>query len=192
MSDAFAYLSVLLSIILGLAIAEILQGYRSLLIARGSVKLYAPPLIWSATMLVLAIHFWWASFGLANRENWDFAAFSAVLMQTIMLFMGASLLLPKTRPDQEIDLKTHYYREAGPFFSFGLLFLAFGYVKDWLLDRRIQEGSLALGFFVFFTAMTLTALLVRKPRVHEIIAPVMGLVVLIFISLMFARLKGLQ
>jgi hypothetical protein len=192
MSDAFAYLSVLLSIILGLAIAEILQGYRSLLIARGSVKLYAPPLIWSATMLVLAIHFWWASFGLANRENWDFAAFSAVLMQTIMLFMGASLLLPKTRPDQKIDLKTHYYREAGPFFSFGLLFLAFGYVKDWLLDRRIQEGGLALGFFVFFTTMTLTALLVRKPRVHEIIAPVMGLVVLIFISMMFARLKGLQ
>jgi hypothetical protein len=192
MSDAFAYLSVLLSIILGLAIAEILQGYRSLLIARGSVKLYAPPLIWSATMLVLAIHFWWASFGLANRENWDFAAFSAVLMQTIMLFMGASLLLPKTRPDQEIDLKTHYYREAGPFFSFGLLFLAFGYVKDWLLDRRIQEGGLALGFFVFFTTMTLTALLVRRPRVHEIIAPVMGLVVLIFISMMFAQLKGLQ
>ncbi len=192
MSDAFAYLSVLLSIILGLAIAEILMGYRSLLLARGSVKLYAPPLIWSATMLVLAIHFWWASFGLAGREDWDFTAFSAVLMQTVMLFMGASLLLPKTRPDQQIDLKAHYYREAGPFFLFGLLFLAFGYVKDWLLDGHIQRGGIALGFFVFFTAMTLTALFVRKPRVHEIIAPIMGLVVLIFISLMFARLKGLR
>jgi hypothetical protein len=29
MSDAFAYLSVLLSIIIGLAIAEVLQGYGS-------------------------------------------------------------------------------------------------------------------------------------------------------------------
>ena len=37
MSDAFAYLSVLLSIILGLAIAEVLQGLRSLLLARGQV-----------------------------------------------------------------------------------------------------------------------------------------------------------
>lgn len=192
MSDAFAYLSVLLSIILGLAIAEILIGYRSLLLARGSVKLYAPPLIWSATMLVLAIHFWWASFGLAGREDWDFAAFAAVLMQTVMLFMGASLLLPETRPDQQIDLKAHYYREARPFFLFGLLFLAFGYVKDWLLDRHIQRGGIALGFFVFFTAMTLTALFVRKPRVHEIIAPMMGLAVLIFIGVMFARLKGLR
>jgi len=78
MSDAFAYLSVLLSIILGLAIAEVLQGYRALLLARRTVKLYPPPLIWSAIMLLLAVHFWWASFGLAKRDNWDFAAFSAV------------------------------------------------------------------------------------------------------------------
>ena len=47
MSPAFSYLSVLLSIILGLAIAEILQGYGTLLLSRASVKLYAPPLIWS-------------------------------------------------------------------------------------------------------------------------------------------------
>jgi hypothetical protein len=33
MMDAFGYLSVLLSIILGLAIAQVLQGYRSLLLA---------------------------------------------------------------------------------------------------------------------------------------------------------------
>ena len=32
--DAFSYLSVLLSIILGLAIAQVLQGYRALLLAR--------------------------------------------------------------------------------------------------------------------------------------------------------------
>ena len=32
--DAFSYLSVLLSIILGLAIQQILQGYRALILAR--------------------------------------------------------------------------------------------------------------------------------------------------------------
>ena len=123
MSDAFAYLSVLLSIILGLAIAEVLQGYRALLLARRTVKLYPPPLIWSAIMLLLAVHFWWASFGLAKRDNWDFAAFSAVLMQTVMLFMGAALLLPHRSGGEALDLRAHYYREAGPFFSFGLLFI---------------------------------------------------------------------
>ena len=192
MSDAFAYLSVLLSIILGLAIAELLLGYKSLLLARGSLKLYAPPLIWSATMLVLAIHFWWASFGLADRENWDFAAFTAVLMQTVMMFMGASLLLPKTPPGQSIDLRAHYYREAGPFFSFGLLFIVFGFIKDWLLDQRIMSGGLPMVFFLLFLAMTLLALFVRRPRVHEILAPVMALAILLFIGMMFAKLGKFQ
>jgi hypothetical protein len=192
MSAAFSYLSVLLSIILGLAIAEVLQGYRALLLARGHVKLYAPPLVWSAIMLVLAIHFWWASFGLAKRENWDFAAFTAVLMQTVMMFMGASLLLPRAKPGQEIDLRAHYYKEAGPFFSFGLLFILFGFLKDWLLDRHIMNGGMPMAFFLFFISVTLIALFVRKPRVHELIAPVMAVAVLVFIGMMFARLGRIQ
>jgi hypothetical protein len=192
MSDAFAYLSVLLSIILGLAIAEVLQGYRMLLIARSTVKLYPPPLIWSAIMLLLAVHFWWASFGLAKRDNWDFSAFSAVLMQTVMLFMGAALLLPNKRSDDAIDLRAHYYREAGPFFSFGLLFILFGFLKDWLLDRHIVSGGLPLFFFLFFLSITLVALVVRKPRVHEIIAPVMAVAILVFIGMMFAKLGKFQ
>jgi len=183
---------VLLSIILGLAIAEVLQGYRSLLLARGAVRLYAPPLIWSGIMLVLAIHFWWASFGLATRENWDFTAFCAVLMQTVMLFMGASLLLPNTKRDQSIDLREHYYREAGPFFSFGLLFILFGFIKDWLLDQHIISGGMPMAFFIFFLTVTLVALFVRKPRVHELIAPLMAFAVVVFIGMMFAKLGKFQ
>jgi hypothetical protein len=192
MSAAFSYLSVLLSIILGLAIAEVLQGYRSLLLARGNVKLYPPPLIWSAIMLVLAVHFWWASFGLASRENWDFTAFAAVLAQCLMLFMGAALLLPNTRRDQPIDLRAHYYREAGPFFGFGLLFILFGFIKDWLLDRHIMSGGMPMAFFLFFTSVTLIALFVRKPRVHELVAPVMAVAVAVFIGMMFAKLGEFQ
>lgn len=191
MSDAFAYLSVLLSIILGLAIAEVLQGYRTLLLARGKVRLYAPPLIWSGIMLVLAVHFWWASFGLAGREDWDFTAFCAVLMQTLMMFMGAALLLPHKIED-DIDLRAHYYREAGPFFIFGLLFTVFGFIKDWLLDQHIIGGGLPMFFFLFFIGLTMLALLVRKPRLHEIIAPVMAAAVIIFIGMMFARLGRFQ
>ena len=190
MSAAFSYLSVLLSIILGLAMAEILQGYRSLLLARGRVKLYAPPLIWSGIMLVLAVHFWWASFGLAGRENWDFTAFAVVLAQCVMLFMDAALLLPHTKPDEPIDLRGHYYREASPFFTFGLLFILMGFIKDWFLERRIENGGWP--FFLFFLTTAMVALLVRKPRVHEILAPVVAFMVLVFIAMMFAKLGQVQ
>ena len=187
MSDAFAYLSVLLSIILGLAIAEVLQGYGSLLLSRSRVRLYAPPLIWSVMMLLMATQFWWASFGLANREHWDFAAFSAVLLQTVMMYMGASVILPKPGSDEPIDLKAHYYREATPFFTFGLLFLLVGFVKDWLLDQSFVR-PLSLPFMAFFTGMTALALIVRKPIVHEVIAPVMAIAVTTFFLFLFMEI----
>lgn len=188
MSDAFAYLTGLISIIIGLAMAEILHGYRMLLLARGNVKLYAPTLVWSATMLVLAVHFWWASFGLARRETWDFTAFSAVLLQAVMMFMGSTLVFPRTQAGEMIDLRAHYYREVGPFFTFGLLFLASGFLKDWLLDRQIGNNPWAMGFFLYFSVITVIALLIRKPRVHETIAPAMAVGVAVFILMMFFRI----
>jgi hypothetical protein len=189
MSDAFAYLSVLLSIVLGLAIAEILQGYGVLLRSRSNVEVYAPPLIWSVMVLILATHFWWASFGLSTRENWSFAAFSAVLLQTIMLFMGAALILPHSAPGP-VDLRAHYYKERAPFFAFGLLFLLVGFLKLWLLSDPFQ--GLTLGFFAFFTLMALLGLLFTRPRVHEVLAPVMAVGIVIFITIMFARLQSSQ
>ena len=74
--DAFSYLSVLLSIIIGLAITQVLQGYRALLLARRHVALYAPTLAWSVYILLMATQSWWASFGLSDRRDWSFLAFA--------------------------------------------------------------------------------------------------------------------
>ena len=41
--DAFSYLSVLLSVILGLAIQQVLLGYRGLALLRRRMTWYAPP-----------------------------------------------------------------------------------------------------------------------------------------------------
>ena len=187
MSDAFAYLSVLLSIIIGLAIAEILQGYGRLLLARGKLRLYAPPLIWSAIMLLMSAQFWWVSFGLRAIEHWDFAAFCAVLLQTVMLFMGTTLLIPRVDAEDPLDLRAHYYRESTPFFGFGLLFITIGLAKDWLLDV-FERPAWTFWFFGFFAGLTLIALLTKHPRVHEVVAPIMALAIVSFFAVSFWRL----
>ena len=154
------------------------------------MKFYAPPLIWSVMVLILATHFWWASFGLAARQNWSFGAFSAVLLQTVMLFMGSALILPHDHSSQPIDLRAHFYAERAPFFAFGLLFLVVGFVKLWLLADPLH--GFTLGFFGFFSIMTLIGLIFRNPRVHEVLAPVMAVGIVIFITIMFARLNSTQ
>jgi hypothetical protein len=61
--DSFGYLSVLLSIIIGLAVTQILQGLRVLMLSRETARLYAPSLIWTALLLLIATQMWWAAFG---------------------------------------------------------------------------------------------------------------------------------
>ena len=92
--DAFSYLSVLLSIIIGLAITQVLQGYRALLLSRSAVRLDAAALIWSGLLIIMAIQSWWASFGLREHGEWNFISFAIVLLQMILLYMMAAVIFP--------------------------------------------------------------------------------------------------
>ncbi|MBC7985729.1 MAG: hypothetical protein H7X93_03540 [Sphingomonadaceae bacterium] len=185
--DAFSYLSVLLSIIIGLAIAQVLLGYRGLLLSRARVTLYAPPLIWSALILLFATQLWWASFGLADHEAWTFAAFGMVLLQTVLLYMSAALVLPDFPPREAIDLRDHYFREATPFFGVLLAMIAVSLAKDWMLEGRLPEAG-NLGFHIVFAGVAVAAMLIRRPRFHAALAPAAAALSLAYVGLLFSRL----
>jgi len=44
--DAFSYLSVLLSIILGLAITQVLKGFRGLMQSRSRLRMHWATVVW--------------------------------------------------------------------------------------------------------------------------------------------------
>ncbi len=185
--DAFSYLSVLLSIIIGLAMTQVLMGYRALLLSRARVKLYWPTLIWSGLILVLATQNWWASFGLAGERDWTFAVFAVILLQTVFLYMMAALVLPDIPPDSGQDLKAHYYREARPFFAFALAAVGASVLKDVMIDGGLPDAP-NLAFHAMFGAVAIAAMLVRRERFHEILAPLMAALSALYIGLLFARL----
>jgi hypothetical protein len=185
--DAFSYLSVLLSIILGLAITQILQGYRGLLLARGRVSFYGPTLIWSALLLLLSAQSWWASFGLARQRDWTFLQFCVVLLQMVLVYLMSGLVLPDMPAGEPIDLREHFYRERRPLFAVFLLALAVSVSKDWVLSGHLPQVE-NLAFHGVFAAMALLGLAIRAPRFHEIAAPVGALAIGAYIALLFAHL----
>ena len=186
--NAFFYLAVLLSIVLGLSMTQVLQGYRRLLLADGPVEIYLPPLIWSGLLLVFATQLWWASFGLAGRADWSFAGFAVILLQTVLLYMMSALVLPNVPSGGPVSLKSHYYREAGPFFTVALLMLLVSVAKDAVLEGRLPDTA-NLGFHVLFAGITILALLVRRSRVHETIAVAMVLLAATYIAMLFNHLR---
>jgi hypothetical protein len=185
--DAFSYLSVLFSIILGLAMTQILQGYRAILLARRRVTLHGPTLFWSVSLLLIATQTWWASFGLLRDNVWTFLNFSILLFQTILLYMMAGLVLPDIPADAAVDLEAHYRRETTPFFLILLAMLATSVIKDVVRDGHLPEAE-NLAFHGVFASTAILALATRRRWVHAIIAPAGLIGLLTYIGLLFARL----
>ena len=93
--DAFSYLSVLLSIILGLAITQILQGLRRLMQARSRLRVYALGGDVGAAAARRRCAVVGAMSDQRTVEHWSFVAFGVVVMHMICLYMVAALVLPE-------------------------------------------------------------------------------------------------
>ena len=193
--DAFSYLSVLTSIILGLGIQQVLLGYRALILSRRRVKFYAPPLIWSVLLLFMVAQHWWASFGLADHQNWSFASFATVLVMTALdLHDGGDR--PARYSGRSGD------RPPGPLFPRGAgLFRArrrpssAGACSANICSKGELPEPANLLFHAVFAAMALIAMLIRRPRVHEALAVLMSLLFATYIALLVraaGRLGGLD
>ena len=185
--DALSYLSVLLSVILGLAIQQVLQGYRALALNRKRVMLYWPSLAWSGVILMMAAQHWWSSFDLARHGDWSFAAFAAILIQTALIYMMAALVLPDVPPGEPLNLKDHYWREVTPFFASGTLAISWSIAREWILEGRLPE-PVNLAFHLLFLAMGVTAILVRKEGLHKLFAAAMTVLFTTYVVTLFARL----
>jgi hypothetical protein len=185
--DAFSYLSVLLSIILGLAITQILQGLRGIVLARWRVRIYWPVLGWVALLLIIAVQSWWAMFGLREVVTWTFPEFSVVLAQTVVLYMLAAIVLPDFG-NEEVDLSRHYHEHTAWFFSLLILILLISIGKEWVFSGGLPEAT-NLVFHMFFITTSLIALAVRNEWYHKAL-PFVGLFVfLVYIGVLFVRLR---
>jgi hypothetical protein len=187
--DAFSYLSVLLSVILGLAIQQVLQGYRALALNRRRVRLYWPSLAWSVGILLMVAQHWWASFSLADHQPWSFAAFAAILIQTALIYMFAGLVLPDIPAGEGLDLRAHYYRERAAFFGVGAATIAWSMVREYVLNGRLLEPA-NLAFHLLFLAMALAAAWSPNERLHKLFAALMLLLFTLYTGALFARLDS--
>lgn len=185
--SAFSYLSVLLSIILGLAITQVLQGYRALLLARGRVRISASVLIWSVLILLFAAQAWWASFDLRDRTHWDFLTFAVILLQMILLYMLAALVFPDIEHGGTADLMEHSDKYRRAFYGFLLAMLVTSIAKTLMTDHRLPSAT-NLGFHLLLMTLAIAGIVSRNHRLQVAIAVVAAAGFFAYISLLFAHL----
>jgi hypothetical protein len=186
--DAFSYLSVLLSIVLGLGLTQLLSALGRLLGHRDRVRFYWLPLLWTAVLFVVYVQVWWTSFGLRQRPAWSFLDFLIVLTQTATLYLMAALLLPEQVEGETVDLATHYEKHHRWFFGFFLATLIVSIAKDVVLSGSLPTAT-NLAFHVVFGTACVVALLVDSRRAHETIGVVCAVAIAAYIGLLFAHLQ---
>jgi hypothetical protein len=185
--DAFSYLSVMISLILGLAITQVLGGYRSLMQSRTRVTPYAPALTWSVLVIVMAVQSWWAMFGLRERVDWTFVQFAAVLLQTIVTYLLAALVLPDVSIEAHVDLREHYFDHRRWFFAMLIAVLVSSLVKSIAIDGRLPN-DVDLAFHGVFTLFGVVGIASASPRIHATIAAAGALLLGAYIAILFGHL----
>ena len=184
--DEFSYLSVLLSIILGLAITQILKGFRGIVLARSRIRMYWPVLAWAVLLLLIDVQSWWTMFGLRSIHDWSFLGFSVVLAQTITLYMLAAIVFPDFF-GEEIDLYRHYSDHTRWFFGLLVLVPLVSLGKDLVLSGHLPVRT-NLVFHLCSIATSLPAMFVRREWYHKAL-PVVGLLMFVaYISVLFVSL----
>lgn len=177
------YLSVLVSIIIGLGLSHLLGSVGKLLSRRQRVRPYLPSMAAAVTVFLAHVQFWWGSFDFGERIANNFFAFLVFLLTPILLYLIAVLALPELDQDDsgEVSLREHYY-EARPWF-YGLAALVplttavrnAGFQGDVLWN---QDRPFELAFFLIALAGALTA----RERVHRVIPfAMLGLFVLMVV-----------
>ncbi len=123
--DSFEYVMVLVSIVIALAIAHLLNALAACFHRfRGQVepiKLDAVYLLWIGFVLVWLISFWWWEFKFQEIQiEWSYGLYLFIVSYSIILFMLATILVPHRM--QGVTDSFAYFMEGRKWF-FGTLLL---------------------------------------------------------------------
>jgi hypothetical protein len=182
----FEYLSVLVSIIVGLALTQLLSGVARLIQLRRRVRPHATTLCWVVLLFLVDTQIWWAAFERRDSPEWNFFSFLLYLLMPILAFMLSYLVLPELGEEDEIDLAANFEDNRPWFFALLALLPCVSLVEEGVRGGLRVDSDAA--FRVVFAAMALVASRVRSARFHLWNAFVALFLICAYVAMLFLRL----
>ena len=164
----FEFLMILVSVIIGLAISEILSGVASLLRARESVRTYWIHILFQLGVFLALVQQWWESWSLVDVQTISLSEIVLFISQPVVLYLIAHLLYP--RPVAGADLDQYYYEQAPVLWSLVVFGTIIGtFVLPLFRNEPLFLASNLSGIPMIVAGLTLA--ISRNRTVHSIIAP---------------------
>lgn len=169
----FEYVTVLISIILGLGITQIVTGIGDVIHQWNRIKIYWPHTLWIVLVFVMHIHEWWYTYDLRKHETWHLMSFLFLILYPILLFVLARILFPFGAMDTEVDFKIFYFDNYRKFFLLVSLIVVLAILQDTILEGYSVFSQLPKAVI----PLVLSTLALKKVK-HELLHQVIVLLLL--------------
>ena len=168
----FEYVTVLISIILGLGITQIMTGVADIIHQWDKMKLYWPHLLWILLTFIMHIHEWWYTYDLKKHESWYLISFLFLILYPIMLFVLARILFPFGAMETETDFKLFYFNNYRKFFLIVMILVSLAVLQDVFLEGYPWEEQI-LKIGILGTLAFITIKKVGNELLHKIVVVVL-------------------
>lgn len=174
--NAFSYVMVLVSIILGLGITHLLSSFSEVIHrVRGvgkPIRVEGVYLIWVSYSILYLVSFWWWEFKYQQIEiEWSFGLYLFIIAYAISLFMMAAILVPTSL--EEVNDTFEYFIEGRRwFFGMGLWVIAIDVVDTLLKGYQADHLFLTFGSTGTIAVAMVFGLVSGKKSVQIVVAVV--------------------
>ncbi|MFC1619349.1 hypothetical protein ACFL45_05335 [Candidatus Neomarinimicrobiota bacterium] len=145
----FEFVMVLTSILIGLGIAELLNGVVRMLRSDFKERYYLPQIFWAMFLLLHLIIIWWSRWDLRDTLQWNFLQLLLSLTAPVLIFILASLIFP-----EKVNARIHFFRHRRIFFSLLTVIL----VVD-IIHETVVEGTAFFSWDILLPGLILAAIL---------------------------------
>jgi hypothetical protein len=161
------FLITLLSIIVGLGLADLARSVRNLVRPRQPVRWHWLPLAWVIITFLMVANFWWGYYDGLQLDVWrNYFAFLLLLGEVMSLYLVCAFALPDLQrggpmspspppdpgapspkppdtapdPDTALDLETFYFSTSHRRWFFGVVIILLGFVEA---TESVEQAAIA-------------------------------------------------
>ena len=171
MMSPFEYVTVLISIILGMGLTQLISGFAAIITRWEKVTIYWPHMALILLVFVIHVQDWWATYELRAFKYWRLPTFLFIVLYPVNLYVLTRILFPVKWTGSKIDLKEFYLSNYRKIYLFMILLPIHSILDNHFIGGYALKDQL-LQFCILVILLVVLILNRREGWIHQIMAAI--------------------